>query len=75
MTGLAQVEGRALTAWEDIFDLDLAYVDQVSFTGDCGILFRTLMILIRGGDISVHGHAALSPFDEIVARREGAEDV
>jgi lipopolysaccharide/colanic/teichoic acid biosynthesis glycosyltransferase len=75
MTGLAQVEGRTLTAWEDIFTLDLRYVDHLSFTGDCGILFKTLVILARGGEISVHGRDALSPYDEIVARREGAEDV
>lgn len=75
MTGLAQVEGHALTAWEDIFALDLRYVDHLSFIDDCVILLKTLAILVRGGRISVHNRDNLSPFDEIVARREGAEDV
>jgi lipopolysaccharide/colanic/teichoic acid biosynthesis glycosyltransferase/glycosyltransferase involved in cell wall biosynthesis len=75
MTGLAQVEGRTLTAWEEIFARDLTYVDHLSFTGDLALIFKTLLILARGGNIATHGRDALSPYDEIVARREGAEDV
>jgi len=75
MTGLAQVDGRNHATWEDIFAADLAYVDRLSFGLDCAILLRTLMILLRGGDVTTHGRDSLPPFTEIVARREGAEDI
>ncbi|TAL01874.1 MAG: glycosyltransferase [Rhodospirillaceae bacterium] len=74
MTGLSQVDGHDVSTWEEIFALDLAYVDRLSFGLDCKIILRTVLILMRGGNISTPGRN-LPAFDEIMARREGAEDV
>jgi len=74
MTGLAQVDGRDAATWEEIFTLDLTYIDNVSLGLDMAILFKTLFALLRGRSVATLGRN-LPPFDEIMARREGAEDV
>lgn len=48
MTGLWQVRGRGDLEWEDYVFLDLYYVDSWSPMLDLNILWRTLMVVIRG---------------------------
>ncbi len=50
LSGLAQVNGRNAISWEDKFDLDIQYVDQVSFIKDFKIIFLTIKkVFIREG--------------------------
>jgi exopolysaccharide biosynthesis polyprenyl glycosylphosphotransferase len=49
MTGLWQVEGRALMTPREGFDLDVAYARAWSFSLDLSLLFRTTAPIIRGG--------------------------
>lgn len=50
LSGLAQVSGRNAINWEDRFNLDIQYVDSVSFIGDWKIIFLTLKkALMREG--------------------------
>ncbi|MCE7871842.1 sugar transferase [bacterium CPR1] len=50
ITGLTQVSGRNLLAWEEKFRLDVFYVDHQSFWLDCSILLRTaLKVAVREG--------------------------
>ena len=42
LSGLAQVEGRNAITWEQKFEWDLKYIENVSFLGDLKILFRTV---------------------------------
>jgi lipopolysaccharide/colanic/teichoic acid biosynthesis glycosyltransferase len=42
LSGHAQVNGRNAISWEDKFNLDVEYVDNVSFIGDWKIIFLTL---------------------------------
>jgi len=42
LSGLAQVNGRNAISWEDKFNLDVEYVDNVSFIGDWKIILVTL---------------------------------
>ncbi|WP_089611968.1 sugar transferase [Dehalobacterium formicoaceticum] len=42
LSGHAQVNGRNAISWEDKFDLDVVYVDNVSFFGDWKIIFLTI---------------------------------
>lgn len=42
LSGYAQVNGRNAISWEDKFDLDVVYVDNVSFFGDWKIIFLTI---------------------------------
>jgi exopolysaccharide biosynthesis polyprenyl glycosylphosphotransferase len=49
MTGLWQVEGRALMTPKEGFDLDVAYARAWSFKLDLSLLFRTTAPIVRGG--------------------------
>jgi lipopolysaccharide/colanic/teichoic acid biosynthesis glycosyltransferase len=50
LSGLAQVNGRNAISWENKFDLDVQYVDQVSFIKDFKIIFLTIKkVFIREG--------------------------
>lgn len=42
LTGNAQVNGRNAISWEEKFDLDIEYVDKITFAGDLKIVFRTI---------------------------------
>lgn len=50
VTGYAQVNGRNSITWEKKFDLDVEYVDNVTFAGDLKIIFKTIKtVLMRDG--------------------------
>lgn len=42
ITGLAQVNGRNAISWEQKFDYDVEYVDNITFLGDWKIMFKTV---------------------------------
>ena len=47
ITGWAQVNGRTAISWEKKFELDVWYVDHVSFMVDLRIFFLTLCIVVK----------------------------
>jgi undecaprenyl phosphate N,N'-diacetylbacillosamine 1-phosphate transferase len=50
LTGLAQVNGRNAISWEEKFDLDVEYVDNITFINDWKIIFSTLKkVVLREG--------------------------
>ena len=50
LSGHAQVNGRNTINWEDKFNLDVEYVDNISFVGDWKIIFLTIKkVLIKEG--------------------------
>ncbi len=51
-TGLAQVHGRNAISWEEKFDWDVKYVDNISFLGDWKIIFQTVMVVLKREGIS-----------------------
>lgn len=62
LSGLAQVSGRNAINWEDKFNLDIEYVDNISFFGDWKIIFLTLKkVFIREG-ISSNTAVTMEPF-------------
>lgn len=62
LSGLAQVSGRNAISWEDKFNLDVEYVDSVSFIGDWKIIFLTLKkVFVREG-ISSNTAVTMEPF-------------
>lgn len=62
LTGLAQVNGRNAITWEDKFDLDVKYVNNVSFVRDWKIIFLTLKkVFIREG-INSNNEATMESF-------------
>lgn len=50
LSGLAQIGGRNAIEWEDKFNLDVEYVDNISFLGDWNVIITTLKkVLIKEG--------------------------
>ena len=47
-TGYAQVHGRNAISWEEKFDLDVEYVDHVTFVGDWKIILQIPMSVLIG---------------------------
>lgn len=52
LTGLAQVRGRNLVAWDERLDLDVEYVARVSWKLDLWILLQTIIVVIKQTGIS-----------------------
>lgn len=63
ITGWAQVNGRNNISWTKKFELDVWYVDNLSFLLDLKILFLTIKKVINREDISKEGHATTEPFN------------
>ncbi len=62
LTGLAQVSGRNAISWEDKFNLDVEYVNDITFKGDVKIFFATIKaVLVREG-ISSETSATMEEF-------------
>ena len=51
-TGYAQVNGRNAISWEQKFDYDVQYVDNLSFLGDWKIIWKTIRIVKKKDGIS-----------------------
>lgn len=52
LTGLAQSSGRNLLSWEDRFDLDVEYVQTLSFGKDVSIILNTIRSIVKREGIS-----------------------
>lgn len=62
LTGLAQCSGRNLLSWEDRFDLDVEYVQKLSFGMDISIIFRTVRGILKKEGISSETSVTMEPF-------------
>lgn len=62
LTGLAQVNGRNSITWEERFEFDINYVENISFKNDFLVIIKTVKkVFIREG-ISAEGHSTMEPF-------------
>lgn len=71
LTGLAQINGRNSLQWEDRFDLDVKYMENVSFLLDCKIVILTIKKVIFSENIILAGEGKIKAFD--VYRKEQNE--
>lgn len=63
ITGLAQVSGRNSISWTNKFELDVYYVDNVSFLLDFKILFLTVIKVFKSEGINQSLDRPMQPFD------------
>ncbi|MEI2275629.1 sugar transferase [Sphingobacterium sp. ML3W] len=63
ITGWAQVNGRNAISWEKKFELDVWYVDNVSFVTDFKVFFMTFKKVLKSEGISAEGHVTIEPFN------------
>lgn len=63
LSGLAQVNGRNLISWEERFELDVEYVDTVTFFGDIKIILLTVWkAFVKEEGINAEGQATMGEF-------------
>lgn len=63
ITGWAQCHGRNSISWKEKFDLDVWYVDHISFLTDCKVILTTVKKVVRREDISSATSATMEPFN------------
>jgi len=63
ITGWAQVHGRNTISWQQKFDLDVWYVNHVSFKVDMKIIFQTLKKVFKKEDINNSSEVTMPAFD------------
>ena len=62
LTGLAQASGRNAISWEQKFDLDVKYVENVSLKMDIKVLFMTVRAVLKKDGISSENSATMEFF-------------
>lgn len=63
LTGYAQVNGRNTISWEEKFEYDLFYVNNVSLALDVKILFMTIAKIIKSSDINADEKTTMKRFE------------
>lgn len=62
LSGYAQINGRNAISWEEKFNLDVEYVDDVSFIRDWKIIFLTIKKVFVKEGISSDTSVTVEPF-------------
>jgi len=63
ITGWAQVNGRNAISWTKKFELDIWYIDHLSFETDCKVILLTLKKVIKKEGINQTGQATAEVFN------------
>ena len=63
ITGWAQCHGRNAISWKKKFELDVWYVDHISFMTDCKVIFTTIKKVVCREDINSATAATMEPFN------------
>lgn len=63
ITGWAQVNGRNSIPWKKKFELDIYYIDHLSFLLDSKILWLTLMKVIKREGVNQSEERPMQPFN------------
>lgn len=61
-TGYAQTNGRNAITWEQKFDYDVEYVDNITFIGDWKIIFKTVLTVLKRDGITSETSATMEEF-------------
>ncbi len=63
ITGWAQCHGRNAISWQKKFELDVWYVDHISFVTDCKVIWTTIKKVLGRADISSATSATMESFN------------
>ena len=76
LSGLAQVKGRNAISWEERFELDVEYVDNISFIMDVSIIFKTVWCaFVKREGISGQGTETMEEFMGVENRSADDEHI
>lgn len=63
ITGWAQCHGRNAISWQKKFELDVWYVDNISFVTDCKVIWTTIMKVLKRADINSQTATTMEAFN------------
>lgn len=75
LTGYAQVHGRNTVTWEAKFEMDVAYVRNITFIGDVKIIFGTVGAVLKRDGISSETSVTMEEFKGSPAAHEKTSQV
>lgn len=71
LSGLAQINGRNGISWEEKFELDVKYIENITFLNDVKIIFKTVMkAFVKQEGISQDGEATMEYFVGTLTKAE-----
>ena len=62
LSGLAQINGRNAITWEEKFDYDIEYVENLSFLLDVKIFIQTIIKVIKKEDVNQNQKVTMEKF-------------
>lgn len=69
LTGLAQVNGRNNITWEDKFEFDLIYINNITFINDFKIIFKTILKVLKKDDVNTDGMCTAEDLGDYLLRK------
>lgn len=70
LTGYAQAHGRNGLTWDEKFEMDLKYIEKITFLSDVKIIFDTFISVIRREGISSGTSETMEDFTEYVSKKK-----
>lgn len=70
LTGLAQISGRNAIEWEEKFEEDIEYVNNITFIQDTKIILKTFVKVFKRDGINQEGNATMKKFEGTKERIE-----
>ena len=69
LTGSAQVNGRNNILWEERFDFDIDYINNVNIINDIKIIFKTAGKVLKSEDIATEGMETSEDYGDYLLRK------
>jgi undecaprenyl phosphate N,N'-diacetylbacillosamine 1-phosphate transferase len=69
LTGWAQVNGRNSVIWEEKFELDYEYINNITFLGDLKIIFLTVFKVFKRDGVSAEGMDTAEDLGDYLLRK------
>ena len=69
LTGLAQVNGRNNISWEEKFENDLQYIENISLIGDIKLILKTVIKVFQRSDTVREGTVSDIDFGDWLVRK------
>lgn len=75
LTGLAQCSGRNAMTWEQKFEYDLQYIDNITFINDVKIIIKTVLAVFKREGITEEGVATAADLgDYLLSEKRISQD-
>lgn len=74
LTGYAQAHGRNGVDWDKKLEMDLLYIEKITFLGDISVILATVAAVLKRDGVSQEGQATMEDFAEYVMQKREKEE-